>query len=91
MTVFKVNIDRKVINWDRFTRFIEAETREDAEKISSQLAFEANSHCPDDAGSTDYDADLEGWEVNDIEEAEAEELFNAPVEQLHSTVKRAES
>jgi hypothetical protein len=77
MPVFKVNIDRKVVNWDRFTRFIEADNEAQAEEIGNKLADEANNNCPDDAGPGNFDNELEDWDVNDVEEAEEEDLASA--------------
>jgi len=65
MPVFKVNIDRKVTNYDRFVRLIEAETEKQAMELGQYLADAANQDCPDDAGPGSFDDELGDWSAND--------------------------
>lgn len=88
MPIFRINIDREVTNWDRFTRYIEADTKEAAEEIAAGLADQANDDCPDDAGPGNFDDQLGDWQVNDSTEvtesemlAEAGELYAAEDEE----------
>lgn len=73
MPVFQVKIERKVTKYDEFTRFIEADTREQAEAAAERLAEETEREgCPDDAAETDMPSDLGEWEVGDITEPDEE-------------------
>lgn len=68
MPVYRVNIDRTVTTYDRFTRYIRANTPDEAEAIADRLASDADSDCPDDAGPGNFDNDLGSWLFNDLEE-----------------------
>lgn len=61
--LYRVNIDRPVVNWDRFTRLIEAGSPEEARKIAQRVADAANGPLgtPDDAGPGNFDDDLGDW------------------------------
>lgn len=87
MPVFRVNIDRRVVRHDRFTRFIEAETASEAEALAAKLAADANEVCPDDARDSGHDSECEDFQVNDSEpssegEASAEDCDVVTAETL---------
>ncbi|PZR35791.1 hypothetical protein [Caulobacter segnis] len=67
MPIFRVNIDREVTNWDRFVRYVEADTAEEAERLGAQLATAADDTAPDDAGPGNFDDELGDWHVNSVE------------------------
>jgi len=90
MPVYKVNIDRKVVNWERFTRYIEAANPELAEVIADQLADHANRDCPDDAGPGNFDDELEDWQFNDLEEASETDLAMATEHELYNVGEEGE-
>ena len=84
MPVYKVNIDRKVINWDRFTRYVECENEQQALTLAADIANQANKECPDDFMSGLFDDDLDDWEVSEAEEAEADDLEHSTnIERSH--------
>lgn len=51
MAIYCVNIDRQVLTWERFTRYVKADTQEQAVEAAQALAEEANTDCPDDCTS----------------------------------------
>ena len=74
MAVFEVKIDRRVVSWDRVTRFVEAVNLAHAEILADQLAEQINKAVPDDCASTgqiDTSADFEIYEVDPSTEDEA--------------------
>lgn len=79
MTVYRVHIDREVTTWDRFTRYIEAESAVAAEAKGLELADAADRDCPDDAGLSGCDTELGAWSVNSVEPADAQELIGADI------------
>lgn len=74
LKIWRVNIDRAVTTYDRFTRYIRAETAAEAEAIADKIADEANDDCPDDAGPGNFDDELGDWGVNDSAEAKPDEI-----------------
>ena len=63
--LFAIHLEREVVATERFTRWVEADTLEDALKIGERLASDANHDCPDDNYETD--ADCGDWSVHDHE------------------------
>jgi len=75
MPIYKIDIDREVISYDRFTRYIRADTEEQARAIGQEMADAANLDCPDDAGPSGCDKEFEDWVVNRVEEREDDGTF----------------
>lgn len=82
MPIFKVNIDREVTNWDRFTRFIEAETADAAEAIAKKIAHAANEEEPESYYGKWFDDESGDWILNDIELATEKDVEDAEEDQL---------
>lgn len=67
MPVFQVTIEREVKRFDTFTRFIEADTREEAEEAGERLADDAQENgVPDDASETEGAPELGDWYCGDV-------------------------
>lgn len=73
MPVFKINIDREVTTYDRFTRYVEASDEQAALAIAQGLAEAANRDCPDDCADSMHDPELGDFSVNDVEPSSEDE------------------
>lgn len=77
MPIYRVNIDRPVTTWDRFTRYVRADTPEEAESIGAAMAVQANDEEPDDTYGGLFDPEPGAFAVNDVEEADPIDLNTA--------------
>lgn len=68
--LYRVTIDRRVTNHDRFIRLVDAETPTDARAIATGLAEMSNMAAPDDMIAGAFDDEFGGWYVNDVEPAD---------------------
>lgn len=84
MPIFRIDIDRKVTNWDRFTRYVEAETQEAAQALGKTIATGANSDCPDEFVSSLFDDEYGDWAVNEVAEADDFDLEAATNDELQA-------
>lgn len=78
MRKFEITFERVVVQTDRFTRVIEAETEEEACAMAEAACSAYDSDCPDDAASYGGD-ECQSWGVHDIttasDDAEVDELL----------------
>jgi hypothetical protein len=58
MAVYCVNIDQAVTTWNRFTRYVEAESEEDALAKAAEIAAAQDEDGPEDSGPGNFDEEL---------------------------------
>lgn len=68
MPKFEITFEREVVQRDRCTRIIEADTLEAAQEIGDGMASEFDHDCPDDAGNQGS-VECQSWEARMVRTA----------------------
>ena len=71
LPIFRVVIDRKVTNWDRVTRHVEADTQEEAWKLGEKFEQAAEESTPDDYQANFASDDYGPWSATEVTEVAA--------------------